>query len=238
MTEYSAFHFSGLNKRYGNRVILHDTELHLKTGHCLQLRGKNGSGKSTLLRVLAGLEKPEQGLVSIDSQSIKWHRARKILHKNIMYLHQQPFMFEGSVFYNLAYPVQRLPSDEKQYKVRQAIEWAGLEHLANAQAKHLSGGEKQRVALARAWLHQPRAMLLDEPTANLDTSSREKSLQLMQTLKEQGIALAIASHDSGHFQHLFDSTYELAGGQLRAVDEDINDRYIANNVTPLKKVPA
>lgn len=237
MISSSSFHFSQLYKSFGKRAILHNTGLHLEAGHCLQLRGKNGSGKSTLLKILAGIERPEKCLVSMGRQSFKWQHARKYLHKNIMYLHQQPYMFDGSVYYNLGYPIHHLPANEKQYKISLAIEWAGLEHLVNTQAKYLSGGEKQRVALARAWLYQPRAMLLDEPTANLDIASREKTLQLIETLKAQGIALAIASHDSCHFEHVFDATYELFEGQLQPVYQD-NKTYTADNVTPITKITA
>lgn len=238
MTDNNAFHFSQLHKSYGNRVILNDIDINLEAGQCLQLLGKNGSGKSTLLRILAGLEKPDLCQVNLDNQLYRWQRARKKLHKNIMYLHQQPYMFDGSVLYNLGYPIQHLPANEKHYKIRQAIDWAELEHLVDAPAKNLSGGEKQRVALARAWLHQPRAMLLDEPTANLDNTSREKSLRLINTLKEQGMALAITGHDSYLFQQLFDNTYELVKGQLHYVSKGNTATYTSDNVTPIKKTTA
>ncbi len=232
----AAYHFSQLKKSYGKRTLLDNTELTLHSGQCIELRGKNGSGKSTLLKILAGLDKPEQAMINIAGYQQNWRKARKFLQRTIMYLHQQPYMFDGSVSYNLQYPIAHLPQEERQLKVQKAIDWAELQDLQFADANKLSGGEKQRVALARAWLHQPQVMLLDEPTANLDTASRVKTLQLLQTLRQQGIALMIASHDTNHFQQLFDSGYELREGRLHKLDAArLNN---ADNVTPLIKASA
>ena len=236
MTKQCEIQFSQLYKTFGNRIILQNAELQLYKGVCLQLTGSNGAGKSTLLRILAGLEKPDQAVVSCAGKLMQWRHARKILQQRIMYLHQQPYMFDGSVSFNLGYAISAMKKQQRQQKIQQALEWAELGNLAEAHASTLSGGEKQRVALARAWLHQPSCMLLDEPTANLDTASRYKTLQLLHTLKQQGISLIVASHDDTHFSDLFDQTLQLHAGKL----EQLKTFTVINSdkVIPITRVSA
>jgi tungstate transport system ATP-binding protein len=238
MNSLFQLNFDQLSKHFAGRMILNNVEINLTGGTCVQLSGANGSGKSTLLRIMAGLEKPEHGRISLDHSSLAWRSARNYLQSSIMYLHQQPYMFDGSVAYNLGYSLKKLSSLERQNRIQQALAWAGLEHLAEADACSLSGGEKQRVALARAMLHQPRAMLLDEPTANLDAASRSKTFMLLQKLKEEGIALVITCHDPSHFHNLFDLTYELSDGSLQQVVRYPNDLNVSGNITPFAKVSA
>ncbi len=231
--------FSQLQKSFGKRVILQNTDLELRGGNCIQLGGVNGAGKSTLLRILSGLEKPGQGFVDFGCGPMKWKHARKQLQNCVMYLHQQPYMFEGSVAYNLAYSLNKLPAAVRRKRTAEAAEWAQLTHLLHADANTLSGGEKQRVALARAWLHQPQVMLLDEPTANLDSASRAKTLQLLKTLKQDGIAVVIASHDSSHFFNLFDVYLDLSSGRLQTLERPPETLSApAENVTPIHKASA
>jgi tungstate transport system ATP-binding protein len=129
-------------------------------------------------------------------------------------------MFDGSVRYNLGYALGRdLDKPSRSRLLDEAIGWAGLEQLTDTHAKLLSGGERQRVSLARAWLRNPPILLLDEPTANLDQEARERTLELLKSLKEQGIALLLASHDPLHFTALIDRHLHLYEGHL-AMDED------------------
>jgi len=111
-----------------------------------------------------------------------------------------------------------LPRAMRDKKIRQALQWAQLESLHDARAKTLSGGEKQRVALARAWLRQARALLLDEPIANMDSESQSRTVALLQRLKDAGAALLIASHNTDAFCRLVERRLVLAGGKLHAVD--------------------
>ncbi|MCU7845870.1 MAG: ABC transporter ATP-binding protein [Candidatus Thiodiazotropha sp. (ex Monitilora ramsayi)] len=204
-----------VKKRFGRREVLREIELDLKSGHCLQLGGPNGAGKTTLLRILSGLERPDQGLIDCGDGRIAWKRIRRRLLEQTLYLHQQPYMFDGTVRYNLAYALpNRLSANEREERIKQAMDWAGLEPIRNTSAKELSGGERQRVSLARAWLRQPRMLMLDEPTANLDRESRRRTLNLLTSLKETGMSLVLASHDPLHLSTLIDRCLLLHEGRL------------------------
>jgi len=221
------------NKRHQKCVLDHvDVELH--GGELVLLSGKNGSGKSTLLRIMAGLVKPDQATINTGLEARSWKQCRKILQREVMYLYQEPYMFDGSVYRNLAYA---LDTSRQTYKIKQALDWAGLASQANMSAKCLSGGERQRVALAQAWLKQPSVLLLDEPTANMDDASRRRTEELLLAFKEHGTALFIASHDPTHFEQSMDHHLQLTEGSLKPARPDqTTDAHSSknshNNITP------
>jgi tungstate transport system ATP-binding protein len=212
--------FNEVNKRFGKRRILTGAKLSLHGGQCGLLCGDNGSGKTTLLRIAAGLEKPDQAEIDIGLSPISWRRCRKTLRSSIVYLHQEPYMFDRSVKYNLAYALKPgvITPAERNGKISEAMDFAQLNDIAESAATNLSGGERQRVALARAWLRQPKVMLLDEPTANMDNDSKHRTLILLARLKAEGIALLVASHDPGQFESLADYRLELQEGRIINVE--------------------
>lgn len=220
------YNFLGLNKSYDSRVVINDARLKVRNALCTLLIGKNGSGKTTLLKMMSGLEKPDSGLVQIDERNFNWSQCKTRLLKNILYLHQQPFMFEGSVENNLQYTLK--VSGRAAQSIHEAIEWAGLEDIIQQNAKSLSGGEKQRVAIARAYLRSPQVVLLDEPTANLDHQSRLRTLELLKQFKQQGIAMIIASHDPDIFMGIQDERLQLDKGRLTNLKPRNKSRSITN----------
>ncbi len=204
----------GLRKRHGHRELLRGLDFDLSAHDCVLLTGENGAGKSTLLRILAGLERPDGGAFSLaGAPALPWRRARKALGRTILYLHQQPWMFDGSVAYNLGYGL-RGSRRSRRARIREALAWIEMEAFADTPARTLSGGERQRIALARAWLRQPAVMLLDEPTANLDRDARQRTLALLHRLHQEGMTLVIASHDPDHFGGLIRRHLHLDGGRL------------------------
>ncbi len=210
--------FSSHKKPAG--LILNNIDIELKGGECILLTGKNGSGKSTFLRILAGLLKPDSAFINTGLESLPWRKANKLIRQHIMYLYQEPYMFDGSVRRNLAYAVC---GEKSNYQITQALKWANLEHRADTSAKCLSGGERQRVALAQAWLKQPSVLLLDEPTANMDDESRKLTEELLSKFKESGTALLIASHDINHFQHTMDKRLLLKDGLIMEMNNNIEN---------------
>ncbi len=226
MSKAFSLRVQGLMKRYGRRTILDEMDLSIETGNCILLTGENGAGKSTLLRILAGLEKPDKGQFRLqDSVNSPWKHNRRELQRRVMYLHQQPYMFDGSVEYNLGYALPRnLPSPQREQQIRQALQWIDLEALRNVPARCLSGGERQRIALGRAWLANPQLMLLDEPTANLDREARQRTLELLCFLREQGVAMVVASHDPAHFRAVADRHLHIHQGKVQnlALDDPLS----------------
>ena len=208
MVEYKHIH-----QRFGRRDILSDVSIQLEPGQLILLSGENGAGKSTLLRVMAGLLKPDAGELIDEAGRRLISRSRKSLLEQVMYLHQTPYLFEGSVRKNLQFALPK-DAENKCVQVDQALEWVGLSHLASENAKTLSGGERQRIALARALLRRPRYLLLDEPTAHLDAESNARIAQLLGELKLRTVSMLIASHEPGHLDQLVDVEYRLDHGRL------------------------
>ena len=212
--------YSHLSKRFGSRTLLDEVSVTLHGGHCTLLTGKNGAGKTTLMRILAGLEKPEHTcLVHKDGQTQPWKSIRYQLQHWVMYLHQHPYMFSGTVRSNLEFALPAgLNKTQRQAQLAETIEWAGLDALIDSNAKRLSGGECQQVAIARARLRQPKALLLDEPTANMDTEARTRTLLMLNSLRQEQVALLISSHDPRLFSDLADDCLHLTQQRLLPAD--------------------
>lgn len=186
-----------LRKRHGQRVLLDIDDFSIAYASAYVLTGINGAGKSTLLRILAGLEPAECAALTLLGQAMPLTPYPAALRSAIIYVHQHPVMFSGSVAANIGYGLN-LRGDSRAgrtERIAEAMAWAGVAHLRDNLATTLSGGEKQRVALARARILQPRLLLLDEPTANLDGAAREQVIELIPALLEEGSSVIMACHD-------------------------------------------
>ena len=220
--------FRDICKRYGSNLVLDGTGIDIASHDCIVITGKNGAGKTTLLRIIAGLEKPESGEVVLDnSVAAPWRKQRKRLLKSIMYLHQQPYMLAGSLQRNIEYAARLNPSiADRASSVSKAIHWAGLDGLESQSAASLSGGQKQRVALTRARLRDPQILLLDEPTANLDSDGRDRTLVMLKAFLESGTAVVISTHDPNIFANLNGHALHLEDQKLR--DKSITPSRVAD----------
>ena len=202
--------FKSFNKGKNKKYILDNAQICLKQGECILLSGKNGSGKSTLMRILAGLIKADSATVMLNNEILQRKQASQFVRKHLMYLYQEPYMFDGSVACNLGHALNK----KNPEKIKQALQWADLEHRESIQAKCLSGGEKQRLALAQAWLKQPSVLLLDEPTANMDKHAKKRTGKLLSEFKAAGVTLFIATHDLDHLLPIMDRRLILQKGKL------------------------
>jgi tungstate transport system ATP-binding protein len=191
------FSLHELDKRFGQRALFEDTRLELEAGSGYVLTGPNGSGKTTLLRIAAGLEPADRGRLSFRTDASTTAEYPESWRREIVYVHQQPYLFHTSIEKNLEYGLARrgMPPAESGACVRDALEWAGLSDRRDVPPHKLSGGEKQRVALARAKVLNPTLLLLDEPTANLDGEARKQVLELVTSLCIENHTVVVASHD-------------------------------------------
>lgn len=186
-----------LSMRFKDRVLFHIPELAIGPNDAIYLKGDNGVGKTTLLKILSGLQMPTTGRVS---QSDNWWRRlwRGRAHRDIIYLHQSPYLFDDTVYQNVVYGIRfsSLSAKDKRAAVITALRMVGLETLADEHVSVLSGGEKQRVAMARAWILKPSILLMDEPSASLDQESIDRLVIMAKDLLDRGSSLVITSHQS------------------------------------------
>ena len=213
------FNFSHLRKCINGNELLTIDELVLEQAQCILLRGDNGAGKSTLMRVLAGLVPADTLSLKCDGAVIDPRSQRAGLRNRIVYLHQQPYLFDSSVFENVAYGLKRrgLPRDIIRQRVQAGLAWSQLAHLSARNGKRLSGGERQRVALVRAYVLKPSAMLLDEPTAGMDADSRRRALALIGKMCSEGMSILLSSHEYIADMGFIDRCLRLENGRLQAV---------------------
>ncbi|MGE5240199.1 MAG: energy-coupling factor ABC transporter ATP-binding protein [Bacteroidota bacterium] len=202
----------------GGRPLLGIEALDIRAGGCLLLTGPNGAGKTTLLKIIAGLEPPDHARVDYRGTSLAWPAARRRYRRDVIYLHQQAYLFDRSVAENVTYGLRGfgLPRAQIGERVERALELCGLAHLAGRNARELSGGEKQRVALTRALVLSPRVLLLDEPFAGLDEESRNRTGFLIQRLKSEQVGMVVTSHELLPLAGIADEHLELRAGRLVA----------------------
>ena len=208
--------FRGIEKTFAETNILRNVDISLYPGKCILLSGNNGSGKTTLLKIIAGLETPSRAEIELSGKSHSWKSTIRSIRREIIYLHQQPYLLSGTVESNVSYGLRFTHLNRKQLResVKEALEWAGLVDLAKHQAKTLSGGVQQRVAFTRAWILKPKVLLLDEPMANMDIESREQACDLLKRMKSEGMSIVITSHDTNIIDGLIDSHFSLSEGKL------------------------
>ncbi len=187
----------GLHKRFGERVLLDIDHLAIEAATAYVLTGANGSGKSTLLRILGGLTPATVSRLTYAGVVHPLAPYPPAMRASVVYVHQHPVMFAGSVAANLAYGLKARGASTATIarEVEEALRWADIMHLRDSPTATLSGGEKQRISLARARILKPQLLLLDEPTANLDGAAREQVIALIPTLVQEGCSMIMACHD-------------------------------------------
>ena len=163
--------------------------------------GPSGAGKSTLLRLLAGLDHPDRGRISLDGQHLTDTESRTFLkpgRRGVGLVAQQPALFPHmSVMANVSFGLAALPRHRRNQRVEEMLELVGAGDLVHRRPAHLSGGEAQRVALARALAPQPRLLLLDEPFSALDGAASDALLSRLQSwLRDHNVQTILVTHDA------------------------------------------
>jgi len=217
MNQRDSIKFSGVTKSVNDRYLFQQLRLNFIPGECVVLSGDNGEGKTTLLRILSGLLHPDAANCQYNGKQHTWKRARHWLLKNVVYLHQDPYLFDTSVEANITYGLRRRGMRWRAASALAAgtLRRAGLAHLQQRSGKQLSGGERQRVALLRAWVLSPRLLLLDEPVASMDERARHTTLFLVRWLLQDGVSLVITAHEPRLFAPLADRHIRLQHGELK-----------------------
>ena len=206
--------------RRGQARLLQSVSFSVEKGAFFVVIGPNGSGKTTLMRLVAGLEKGFTGGISVMDRPIGGY-GRKDLAKTIAFVPQSlpvdlPFTVAQIVLMGRSPHLGLLGLDGAgdQDRVRQALDFTGLAHLAHRRLSQLSGGECQRVFIAQALCQEPDILLLDEPTAALDPAHQIRVMDLMESLrKEKGVTVVMVSHDLNLAAMYADRLLLLKAGQ-------------------------
>ncbi len=189
---------SDITRSYAGWPALQAGYMAFEPAEIAAICGPNGAGKSTLLRILALIEHPDTGALMFDGRPLSRHGDWFAARKKVTMVHQNPYPFQGSVFQNVSYglSVRKAGAPETEARVKEALSLVGLDGLEKQRASTLSGGELQRMAIARAIVCDPRVLILDEPTAAVDSGRVREVEHLIHDLREKkGMTIIIATHD-------------------------------------------
>jgi ABC-2 type transport system ATP-binding protein len=205
-----AIDVSGLNKWFGDKHVVRDVTIQVGEGRITGFLGPNGAGKTTTLRMLCGLLTPDSGegkVLGLDFRTEA--RAIKLMTG---YMTQRFSLYEDlTIAENLLFAARVYGLDRRGARVAGALERLGLDDRRDQLAGALSGGWKQRLALATAILHEPRLLLLDEPTAGVDPKARREFWDQIHLLADQGLTVLVSTHYMDEAERCHDIGYILNG---------------------------
>lgn len=190
-----------IRKQYGDRIVFQDVNLTIPVGSFAVVRGESGAGKSTLLNLISGLEIPNSGKIVVDGKDIS--ELAKI-ERTDFYRHEVGIIFQGSylqpqftLMENITLPgvFAGMPEAERNAKAQQLAQMLGITESLSHLPSEVSGGQAERACIARALLMDPKIILADEPTSNLDEENAIIVLKILNAIRQQmGITIIVASH--------------------------------------------
>jgi iron(III) transport system ATP-binding protein len=216
---------SGLEKSLGGRVVLSGVSLAVETGSLTAILGASGSGKTTLLRLIAGLERPDRGAISLAGRIVDSSREHTPPERRrIGYVPQEGALFPHlTVAANVGFGLRRgglRRASAESSRVAELIEMVGLAGFERRMPHHLSGGERQRVALARALANGPDILLLDEPFSSIDEEFRSSMRRdVVEVLQKTAATALLVTHDQDEALSIADRVAVLQHGTVIQCDE-------------------
>jgi ABC-2 type transport system ATP-binding protein len=213
-----------LNKSFGALHVVRDVAIQVEEGHICGFLGPNGSGKTTTLRMLCGLLTPDSGAGTCLGYDIL--RQTDAIKRNTGYMTQRFSLYEDlTVGENLDFIARMYQLDRRRERLRQSLERLGLAERRDQRAGTLSGGWKQRLSLAACILHQPRLLLLDEPTAGVDPKARRDFWDEIHQLAGEGITVLVSTHYMDEAERCHDIAYIVNGRLIaRGTGEELIER--------------
>jgi len=215
----------GLTKIYSSGKIqvnaLKDVNLTLEEGKFLGVTGPSGSGKSTLMNLLGGLDTPSSGTIKVESKFIsELNKEELALYRRYqvgMIFQTFNIISSYTALDNVAFPLlfAGVPKKERNRRAGEMLTRVGLINRKDHRPAELSGGEQQRVAIARALVNQPKILLADEPTGNLDTGTSRQIVQMLSDLnRKQGLTVIMISHEQALLSEFADNIIHLRDGEV------------------------
>ena len=229
----------GLTKSYGQRTVVRNIDLEVRSGEVVGLLGPNGAGKTTTFGMVVGLTGPDSGRVLLDDVDLTNDPMYVRARKGIGYLPQEPSIFRGlTVEQNILAILETLSLSRAERKQRAAdlLAELNLTPLAKSPAYTLSGGERRRTEITRALVISPRFILLDEPFAGIDPIAVSDIQKIIFHLKERGIGVLITDHNVRETLRITDRAYIVHDGVIfrsgtpasLAADEEVRRIYLGH----------
>ncbi len=192
----------GVKKTYKNGVTaIYDLDLKIEKGEFVFIIGSTGCGKSTLIKMLYREEKPNAGEIIVGGLNVAKLRNRKVykLRRKLGVVYQDfKLLPKSTVYENVAFALEifGLPKSEIYEKVLKVLDLVGLKNKAKHYPTNLSGGEQQRVAIARAIVNEPKLLICDEPTGNLDENTSMEIMKVLDEINKMGTTIIMVTHDT------------------------------------------
>lgn len=211
-----------ISKTYDNGVrAIDDVTLHIDEGEFVYIVGKTGSGKSTLIKLLDGEEIPTKGSVSVDGVNVGKLKFRKVpkYRRRIGVVFQDFRLLPNkTVFENIAFALECIGMKPKEIRrrVREVLDLVSLSDKAKAFPDELSGGQQQRVAIGRAIANNPKVLIADEPTGNLDPAMSNEIVELLEKINDTGTTVLMVTHDRDLVDRHKKRTIALESGYVAA----------------------
>ena len=207
-----------LKMAFGSKVILDNLDLDVRQGETLAVIGPSGTGKSTIIKLLTGLLPPTSGSIVIDGIPLNGEANINEIRKEVGMVFQRFNLFPHmTVMQNLMLApmkVRGVSKDEAEKTAHMYLKKVGMEDKANNYPDQLSGGQQQRVAIARALCMKPKALLFDEPTSALDPEMVNEVLDVMKQLANEGMTMAVVTHEMGFAREVGDRVCFVDGGKI------------------------
>ena len=220
-----AIDVQGLNKTFGTRHVVKDVALQIEQGHITGFLGPNGSGKTTTLRMLCGLLTPDGGSGQVLGLDFPGEAAA--IKRQTGYMTQKFSLYEDlTIEENLSFVARVYSLDRVPQRVDESLEKLGLQHRRKQLAGQLSGGWKQRMALAAAVMHEPKLLLLDEPTAGVDPQARRDFWDQIHRFADGGMTVMVSTHYMDEAERCHDIAYIFNGALIaRGTGEELSAQW-------------
>lgn len=211
--------FLGVYKYYDSVPVLQNLSFKIEKGELIFITGPSGAGKTTLLKLIFGSERPDEGEIKVGDFELSRIRQSEIPHlRRIVTFVFQDFKLRQdlTVYDNVALPLLVMGQKERdiKQKVYDTLKNVNLRHKADTLVRTLSGGEQQRIAIARSVITNPRVILADEPTGNLDPDTSRDVMNLFKSVNALGCTVVIATHNPELFQNTAYRVFHLKEGKF------------------------
>ena len=222
MSDNSVIAFNNVTVSYNHRVVLDRIDFSLGNGEFVYLIGQTGAGKSSFLRLIYRDLLPNEGSVQVAGMDVSSLADKKVplLRRRLGIVFQDfQLLPDRTVYENVAFALQ-VTGEKKSYIKQRALEvlgMVGLSHKRKSMPEDLSGGEQQRVVIARALANEPRIMLADEPTGNLDPGASAEIMELLKQINNRGMAVLMVTHDYDTVKQYPFKTLKLDNGKIKEI---------------------